>query len=78
MSARPAPGLPQKNFAARSQTASGEGEKVKVKVNYGKCVIAVKGVDMPCPLCKVLVVSGTTHQCEQKEPRKARPAARGK
>ena len=41
---------------------------MKVKFNYSRCSIAVSGMDMDCPLCGTPVPSGTTHQCEKKEP----------
>lgn len=43
---------------------------IKTTVNYGKCSIFVLGMDMNCPLCKTLVLSGESHQCEQHEPKK--------
>ena len=54
----------------------------KVKMNWGKCTVAVVGVDMNCPLCGTLVKSGERHECEKREPqkkltRKKRDAVRG-
>lgn len=40
---------------------------MKVKVRYSKCHIEVEGTDMECPLCRQLVKSGGTHDCESKE-----------
>jgi hypothetical protein len=42
------------------------GKKKKVaSVSYGNCTISVLGMDMNCPLCKVLVKSGQRHQCHK-------------
>jgi len=43
---------------------------MKVKLNYGKCVMFVQGMDMNCPLCGVQVLSGMKHECEKREPQK--------
>jgi len=46
---------------------------MKYSISVGKCSISVQGVDMQCPLCKVMVRSGQAHECEQGKPaRKAR------
>ena len=36
----------------------------------GSCQMAVIGMDMNCPLCKTLVKSGESHQCEIVPPKK--------
>jgi len=48
------------------------GSSMKYSIGVGKCSIAVQGVDMQCPLCKVMVRSGQTHECEQLRPLTAR------
>lgn len=45
---------------------------MKVKLSYAMCSIFIQGADMNCPLCKVLVKSGTRHTCSKQEP--AKPA----
>src|SRR5579872_6149368 len=37
---------------------------MKATVKYGHCRISVIGMEMQCPLCKVLVKSGEIHECE--------------
>lgn len=36
-------------------------------VTYGECSIFVQGIEMNCPLCGVLVKSGTHHPCTKPE-----------
>lgn len=49
-----------------------------IKVSYGKCHIQVSGMDLECPFCKVLVKSGTSHECRPMsiEQKIARPRKR--
>lgn len=39
----------------------------KVSVSYANCSLFVVGLDMNCPLCKVLVKSGDHHACTKPE-----------
>lgn len=47
--------------------------KVKVKVGSASCSFFVQGMDMNCPLCGVLVLSGERHECSRPESQKVSP-----
>jgi hypothetical protein len=40
---------------------------VKATLSYAMCSIVVQGIEMRCPLCGVLVKSGTSHACSKPE-----------
>jgi len=40
---------------------------MKAKVSYEDCSLYVLGMDMNCPLCRVLVKSGEHHMCSRPE-----------
>jgi hypothetical protein len=44
---------------------------MKMKVTYGNCRITVIGMDLQCPLCEEMVLSGSMHECEGSEGVKA-------
>lgn len=35
------------------------------RINYAVCAMFVEGLDMPCPLCGVMVLSGNRHECKK-------------
>lgn len=43
-------------------------KRMKIAITVGKCHMFVLGMDLVCPLCKVLVRSGTQHECQIQEP----------
>lgn len=44
-----------------------------MKVTYESCTVYVVGLDLNCPMCGVLVPSGTLHKCpEANKPKKTR------
>lgn len=51
---------------------------MSVKVSYSSCKLFVSGMDMPCPLCGVLVRSGDDiHECsKENKPAKKQKAKR--
>jgi hypothetical protein len=46
---------------------------MKITASYGHCTLFVQGLDMNCPLCKVLVRSGEHHECQGDDAPKKRP-----
>jgi hypothetical protein len=47
-----------------------EKTKCSVKlVSYETCSLTVLGMDLTCPLCGVLVKSGSSHNCRKPKPR---------
>jgi hypothetical protein len=38
---------------------------VTASVNTMTCMVYVEGIEMPCPLCGVLVRSGERHECKR-------------
>lgn len=48
---------------------------MKTKLSYEACHIYVEGTEMNCPLCKVLVKSGETHNCNKPAAKQIRKAA---
>ena len=37
---------------------------MEATVKGSKCVLVVEGIDMKCPLCGLMVYSGTRHECD--------------
>lgn len=45
---------------------------MKINVSVANCQMFVQGIDMNCPLCGFLVLSGTNHACAKEEPKLTR------